>query len=139
LGKRILIVDDEVELADIIAIYFQRQGWQTSHAAHGKQALSQLDSFQPDVILSDIIMPEMDGMELLIELDRRQIEIPLIFITGFRDIDKMRKAWGLCAFDFLDKPFNEKTMIAVAENAYEHGRHYVRSARKRYKALKKAA
>lgn len=130
--KKVLIVDDEVELADLIASHFALYGWETNVAENGKVALEKLVEFNPDVIVSDISMPVMNGMVLLEQLYNRGIDIPLIYITSFRDVEKMKKAWGLCAFDFLDKPFEFKAMIQVAESAYDFGREYVRSARKRY-------
>jgi DNA-binding NtrC family response regulator len=137
--RKILIVEDEVDLADLIHVHFARAGWETVLAENGEVALQRIEEFKPDVILSDITMPVMDGMALLEEMDKRHMEIPLIFLSGFRDVEKMKRAWGLCAFDFLDKPMNEKALIQVAENAFEFGREYVRAARKRYLSLRRVS
>lgn len=137
--KKILIVEDEPDLARLIAISFQNENWSTCVAANGKIALDKLKEFKPHVIISDISMPEMSGMQLLECLFGQKSETPLIFMTGFRDVENMKKAWSLCAFDFLDKPFNYRTMIQCAENAYKYGREYVRSARSRFLKTQKAA
>lgn len=134
--KRILIVDDEPDLCEVLVDHFQDDDWQTDVAPNGRVALTKLAEFKPDVILSDINMPVMDGMELLEEIYKRQDETPLIFISAFRDLEKMKKAWSLCAFDFLDKPFNRAAMLQLANNAVTYGRDYVRSARKRFLKIK---
>jgi DNA-binding NtrC family response regulator len=132
MNKKILIVDDEADLADLISELFMRSGWETCIACHGQEALDKIPNFKPNVILSDITMPVMNGMELLEEIYHLELNLPLIFITGFRDVEKMKRAWCFCAFDFLDKPFNEKAILQVAENAAEYGKDYVMAARKRY-------
>ncbi len=137
--KKILIVEDEVDLLAILEIHFKNAGWQTQTAANGRIALQQIEHSRPDVILSDINMPELDGMQLLQELDRTGSEIPLVFITGFRSLEKMKMAWRFCAFDFLDKPTNTKNMLQVMENAYHYGKEYVQSARKRFYRLRKVS
>jgi DNA-binding NtrC family response regulator len=137
--KKILIVDDEVDLLDVLVTIFQSNGWTTESAINGKIALEKLSQFQADVILSDINMPVMDGLQLLEHLDREESEIPLVFVSGFRDLRKMQRAWQMCAFDFLDKPFDISNMLQVTENAFEYGRDYVRAARKRYLKMKKSS
>lgn len=136
--KKLLIIDDEVELLDILKYIFQENGWSVEIAMNGKEALSKVSSFIPDVILSDVRMPEMTGIEFLESLDKMNSDIPVIFLTGFTEISIMQKAWSLCAFDFLDKPFNEKTLLIVTDNALNHGRAYVNAARKRYLNLKRS-
>jgi len=131
-AKRILIVEDEVDLADMIVDYFKSFGWETLTAANGKVALAKIEGFQPDVILTDMTMPVMTGLELLEELDILRIEIPVIFLTGFSDVEKMKMAWEHCAFDYLEKPLNPKIMLQIADNAFDFGREYIRSARKRF-------
>ncbi len=132
MSKRILIVDDEPELIEIISLMFQKAQWQTESAPNGLVALQKMKIFSPDVILSDIHMPEMDGLALLEELDWQGNSTPLIFLSSFGSRSYMVRAWGNGAFDFLDKPFNEKTMVQLAENAYLYGRDYVTAARRRY-------
>ncbi len=81
-------------------------------------------------------MPDMDGLQLLENLYLSGSEIPLIFLTGFRDVTKMKAAWRFCAYDFLDKPFNIQQMIDVIDCAHKYGADYVRSARIRSSKLK---
>jgi DNA-binding NtrC family response regulator len=135
--KKILIVDDELHLLEVIDTHFKIAGWQTELASDGQQALEKVKTFAPHVILSDINMPVMDGLRLLEELAKTGSEIPVIFFTGFSNMEKMKAAWGLSAFDFLDKPCNHQVMLQVAENAYDYGAEYVRAARKRFLKLRR--
>lgn len=105
-----MIVDDEQDLISIISIHFEAAGWEVHTSQNGKEALAKMG-----------------------------VDTPLIFITGFRDVDKMKRAWSLCVFDFLDKPFSEKNMMQIAENAYHYGKDYVQAARKRFSKLKKVS
>lgn len=139
MSRKILIVDDEKDLVDVMRSCFEYEGWLVETADNGLEALKKCSIFSPDVILSDINMPKMNGLQFLAELDRMQSEIPLIFLSAFRDVEKMKLAWGLCAFDFLDKPFSQRDLLQVANSAYDYGRDYTVSARRRYRRLKKNA
>ena len=137
--KKILIIDDEEDLLKLISEHFRSSGWETLTVENGMVALLQVSLFNPDVILSDIMMPEKDGLQFLEALYLAGNDVPLVFLTAFRDVDKMKRAWGLGAFDFLDKPVDLNAVLRVAENAFNFGREYVVSARKRYLTLKKMA
>ena len=132
MDKRILIVDDEVDLCEILGFLFESDKWIVQTASNGVAALQLVDSFSPHVILSDINMPDMDGLQLLETLFNKNLDIPVILLTGFRDNQKMQKAWMNCAYDFMDKPFKKDELIMLANNAFKFGADYVRFARKRY-------
>jgi len=136
--KKILIVDDEPLLCEALSDFFFDAGWTTDTAKNGQDALMKINLFQPTVILSDINMPSMDGLEMLEILKQNNLNTPVILLTGFRDADKMQKAWANCAFDFLDKPVNNDTLLTLAKSAHECGEDYVRMARKRFIKLNKA-
>lgn len=70
--KKILIVDDEPDLLDVLSFVFEGSGWKTSTALNGKVALEKIEQMVPDVILSDINMPEMNGLKLLEELHNKE-------------------------------------------------------------------
>lgn len=129
--KHILIVEDEADFRLILSHHFSINGWKVATAESGKVALLKMREFNPDVILSDISMPEKTGLELLAELDKANSEIPVILISGFADKDKVKEAWSFGAFDLIDKPFAITDLLQVTEKALEHGKDYVRSARNR--------
>lgn len=130
--KRILIVDDEPYLVDILSFLFKEKGWETLGMKDGKEALEAIESFRPSVIISDINMPEVDGLEMLEAIHKKELNIPVILLTAFRDDKKMQRAWAACVFDFLDKPFQPEKIILLAESAREFGADYVQMARKRF-------
>ena len=106
----ILLVDDE---PDLLEIY---QGHLESYisaryitASNGKEALELFKTNNFDMVISDINMPLMNGLELLKILREKQIFVPFIFITGYGDAEKIRTAWQFGASDFIEKPVNSKT------------------------------
>ncbi len=137
--KKILIVDDEPTLVEILTDHFTNDGWTVESACNGKDGFEKTKSFSPDVILSDILMPVMTGLQMLEALYLIKSDIPLIFLSGFKDAEKTKLAWSMYAFDFLDKPFNSTSMLLVAQNAFEYGKDYVQNARKKAESLKKQA
>jgi DNA-binding NtrC family response regulator len=136
--KSVLIVDDEPDIVSDLTELFESEGWEVFSASNGKEALRTMQSQSPNVVLSDIQMPDMDGLQLLEEIYKSGADTPVILLTGFRDEKKMQRAWESCVFDFTDKPFNSKHLLTVVENAREFGADYVRSARKRFSRIRKA-
>jgi DNA-binding NtrC family response regulator len=136
--KSLLIVDDEPEIVSVLSELFEDEGWEVFSASNGKEALRKIQSQSPTVVLSDIQMPDMDGLQLLEEIYKSGVDTPVILLTGFRDAKKMQRAWESCVFDFTDKPFNSKHLLTVVESAREFGAEYVRSARKRFSRIRKA-
>ena len=135
MNKTILVIDDEIDLLQIIELQLQEYGWIVYKATNGQLALDMLETIQPDVILSDINMPTMDGLMFLQKLVDKGCDIPVIFMTGYRDVNKMQQAWQLCAFDFIDKPFVIEHLISICNSAKDCGTDYIKIARSRFKKL----
>jgi two-component system OmpR family response regulator len=133
--KRILIIDDEPLLLELIFDIFLEEKWIVEKAENGLEALNKMETFQPNVILSDVNMPKMDGLKFLDTLFEQGSLIPVVFLSGFRDNEKMKRAWAAGAFEFLDKPFDRNKVVEVCMNAFEMGEAYVKVARKRYEKL----
>jgi CheY-like chemotaxis protein len=107
----ILVVDDEPDVPDLFRQRFRREaraGTYVLHfAASGEEALDQLsDGVEPEliVILSDINMPGMDGLELLRQVKQRQPELPVMMVTAYGDDDRLRRATEYGALEFVTKP-----------------------------------
>ena len=127
-SHRILLVDDEASILETVgfslAMDFPDREIKT--ASNGKEALALVLANPPDVIVSDINMPEMDGLTLLQHLREREIFIPVIFMTAFSDLNSYRKAWALGAFDFIEKPFEVEKMRSTVRIALALGENYNR-------------
>src|SRR3954447_11088824 len=107
----ILVVDDEPDVADLFRQRFRRESRQGKYVMHfaesGAEALDLLaDEIQPEliVILSDINMPGMDGLELLGEIKQRRPDLPVMMVTAYGDDERRRRAAELGAVEFITKP-----------------------------------
>lgn len=112
--ERILVVDDEVEIADLIEIHLKNEGYQVVKAASGQQALDVLASQDVHLVILDVMMNGMDGLEVCRRV-RRETTIPIIFLSA--KAEDMDKIMGLStgADDYLTKPFNMLELLARAK------------------------
>ena len=78
---KILIADDEPQIREILRVYFEKEGFQVVEAADGKEALQQITKERPDILLLDVMMPVMDGIEVC-TLVRKKYELPIIMLTA---------------------------------------------------------
>lgn len=136
--KTLLIVDDEPEILHVLKEIFQEAKWEVFLAENGVQALEICRNQSPSVILSDIQMPDMDGLTFLEKVFSQGKDTPVILLSAYRDADKMQRAWESCVYDFLDKPFQADKIVAVVESARDFGTEYVRTARKRFQKIRSA-
>lgn len=120
--NRILIVDDEVNLRRSLQTTFELEGWTVETALHGKAALEVLERFTPDVMLVDLQMPVMDGLELLEVLAARDESPPVVMLTAHGSIDTAVRATKAGAVDFLEKPPHAEKVLLAARNAGERHR-----------------
>lgn len=104
---KVLIVDDDRVIRETIAEILESEGYDIEVAENGKSALEKLEKFKPDVVLTDYLMPEMDGITLckLIKNNPETIDIGVILITGVNDLDTRVSGLLAGADDFLNKPF----------------------------------
>jgi adenylate cyclase len=111
---RILIVDDTPANIQALAAILRSKGYQISAATNGKQALEVLSRMQPDLILLDVMMPEMDGFETCRRLKaaERWRQIPVIFLTSKTETADIVQGFELGAVDYVAKPFNAPELLA---------------------------
>ncbi len=119
---RVLVVDDEPALRKSIARILTSRGCEVSTAEDGLAAFETLQISQPDVLLTDILMPRMTGLELLAQVKQRWPELEVVLMTAFADVDTAVAAVKGGAYDFLTKPFasNDAVALAVAKAAEHH-------------------
>lgn len=120
-NERILIVDDEIELANIVRDYLRAEGFIVEIASNGASAVNVFETFKPQLILLDIMLPDYDGMEVCRRL-RSNSNIPIIMLSAKNsDIDKIL-GLGLGADDYISKPFSPGELVARVK---AHLRRYV--------------
>jgi CheY-like chemotaxis protein len=110
----ILIVDDTPKNIQVLGIILKQEGYQISVAQNGLQALKVIDKILPDLIILDIMMPELDGFEMCQRLknSERTKDIPIIFLTAKTESNSIIKGFELGAMDYITKPFNSKELLA---------------------------
>jgi DNA-binding NtrC family response regulator len=124
---RVLIVDDDERQRTALAAMLPDRDFETQVAGDGQEALERLTAFNPDVIVADLVMPRMDGFELLRYLKERGDLTPAVALTGFGSMDKALSAvHDLKAFWYLEKPVEPRAFKTLLERAI----HYNRSLRK---------
>jgi CheY-like chemotaxis protein len=104
--KKILLVDDEAGLAELLRDLLEMEGYSVTIAHDGEEALDKLKEYTPDAIISDIKMPRMNGFEMFknIKASPATASIPILFITGHRDLQVLEEARKLGVFGILEKP-----------------------------------
>jgi len=120
--SRILIVDDKDMMRDSVAATLARKGHAVIGAAGAEAALQKLSERQPDVVITDLQMPEMSGLELLEQIRRVDEQLPVIFMTAYGTVETAVAAMKQGAFDYIAKPFSGDELIIAVERALEHAR-----------------
>src|SRR5215510_4964849 len=116
---RILIVDDEPLNLDLLDQELAEMGHLTERALNGSEALLKLDSANPDLVLLDYQMPEMNGIEVLKEIRKRYQNLPVVIITAYGTIERAVEAVKAGANDFITKPFDPEHLALVVQKALE--------------------
>jgi two-component system sensor histidine kinase/response regulator len=112
--NKILIVDDAVDTVELLKKRFRVEGYDTSEAYDGEEALQQVDEYHPDLIVLDVMMPKLDGYEVCRRLkkDENKKYIPIIMLTAKGEVENKVKGLGIGADDYLGKPFDYKELSA---------------------------
>ncbi|MBL7032777.1 MAG: sigma-54-dependent Fis family transcriptional regulator [Candidatus Delongbacteria bacterium] len=124
---RVLIVDDEVHICEVISELLEQENYETATAGNGVEALQVLEQGKFDVVISDVRMPEMDGIELLREIRARYPQIKVLLFTGYASVDSVVEAMKIGAYGYLTKPidrdelFNELALIREQNEILKDG------------------
>lgn len=108
---RVLIIDDEVRMRNLLSLYLEPNGYVCEKAATAREAISMLQTKEYDLILLDIMMPDIDGYSLC-EIIRKDYDIPIIMITARSSKDDMVKGLEMGSDDYITKPFDETVLLA---------------------------
>ena len=118
---KILVVDDKQMMRDSVATTLQREGYQVVAAGSGQAALDVCEKHEPAAIVTDLRMPEMDGLGLLQHLRQGDRHPPVVLMTAYGTVDVAVEAMKRGAFDFIQKPFEGDELVATVRRAVEHG------------------
>jgi len=112
--QTIMVVDDAPELRDVLRLYLENAGYEAVEAVDGTDALERLKSHEIDLMILDIMMPNMDGFELLKRLDRQEKgrDFPIIFLSARTQVQDKIHGLTLGADDYIEKPFDPSEVIA---------------------------
>ncbi|MEM7034090.1 MAG: response regulator, partial [Chloroflexota bacterium] len=113
-GKTVLIIDDHPTNLSVIAEFLENEGFEIMVAQDGKQGMEQAYLGQPDIILLDVMMPEIDGFETchLLKQDERTKTIPVIFLTALANENDKVKGFEAGAVDYITKPIQHQEALA---------------------------
>jgi len=120
--EKILVVDDEEAIREVVSTLLQAQGYSTTVCPNGRHALQAFGNDTYDLVLSDIVMPEMDGLKLLAELRMSDPDVPVIMVTAMHDISIALEAIRAGAYDYILKPFEKDQLHLSVRRALEHRR-----------------
>lgn len=118
----VLTVDDDVDAVEFLADLLMLNGFEPIVTTSGEQALEYFSKIKPDIVLTDIQMPGMDGIKLLQTIRDLDESTPVILLTGHGEMQNALRALRLGAYDFLLKPINSEILISTLERAAEHCR-----------------
>jgi DNA-binding response OmpR family regulator len=110
-GKRVLVVDDDVKTVELVTLYLNRDGYRVIKAYDGTQALKLAREGHPDLIVLDLMLPGVDGLEICRTL-RNESDVPIIMLTAMSTDDDKLTGLGLGADDYVTKPFSPKELAA---------------------------
>ena len=109
--NKILIVDDDENICELLNLYLKKDGFDTSIAYNGRQAVELAEKYNPDLILLDIMLPELDGWQVCREI-RKKSEVPIIMLTAKGETFDKILGLELGADDYVTKPFDTKEVVA---------------------------
>jgi DNA-binding NtrC family response regulator len=119
---KVLVVDDKQMMRDSVGATLQRAGFQIIAAADGAGALALVGRHRPAVVITDLKMPEMDGLELLERLRKADDQLPVVVMSAYGSIDAAVRAMKSGAFDFIQKPFEGDQLVLTIRRAVEQRR-----------------
>src|SRR5689334_2381104 len=117
--RRVLVVDDDENLRLVVRTFLKRDGYEVEVASGGEEALALVETFGPDVILTDVRMPKMSGLDLLATLKAKGNEATVIVMSAYGNVDAAIEAMKAGAYDYIQKPFKAEEVILTLRKAEE--------------------
>ena len=116
---KVLVVEDDVDIAELVAFNLERQGWECSLVHHGAEGWEQIQKLRPDLVILDVMLPGMDGMQIFRQMKEQEMTrtIPVIFLTARGALDDRLEGLSMGADDYVTKPFSPKEVQAAGLSA----------------------
>ena len=111
-SHRVLVVDDEPNIADVISMALRYQGFEVASASTGGEALATVESFRPQLMLLDVMLPDMEGFEVARRLSAEHARVPIIFLTARDATEDKVRGLTVGGDDYVTKPFSLEELIA---------------------------
>jgi signal transduction histidine kinase len=118
----ILVVDDDASVLDATSVLLEEHGYHVTASSNAGEAIEILQLKNIEIVLTDIVMPEISGIELIRAIHDINPNIPVILMTAYADIEKVITALKIGAFDFITKPYSAQLLIHSIERAYSYSR-----------------
>ncbi len=115
--SRVLVVDDDPAMLELLEAYLSRQGYRVFGVRNGEDALGTLDDTQPDLIILDLVLPGMGGLDVLRQLKQALPRVPVVMFSGHAHTRTVVEAMRRGASDFLPKPFELEQLDVALRNA----------------------
>lgn len=109
---RALVVDDEASLSELLSMALRYEGWDVQTASNGLEALTAVRNFEPDVMVLDIMMPELDGMSVLRRLREEGLDVPVLFLSAKDGLEDRISGLTAGGDDYVTKPFSLEEVVA---------------------------
>ena len=109
---RVLVVDDEQNIAELLSVALRYEGFAADTAASGREALEKFDAFRPQILILDVMLPDLDGFEVANRLAGRRSGVPIIFLTARDTTEDKVRGLTLGGDDYVTKPFSVEELIA---------------------------
>ncbi len=121
MAKKILVVDDERHIVRLVEVNLARAGYDVVSAYDGVEALEKVKSEKPDMIVLDVMMPRMDGFEVLkrLQADPETQDIPVIMLTAKAQDADIFRGWSSGVSSYLTKPFNPRELLTFVERIFQ--------------------
>jgi two-component system OmpR family response regulator len=111
-SHRVLVVDDEPNIVDVVSMALRYQGFEVATAATGAEALSQVSDFHPHIILLDVMLPDMEGFDVARRLGADRARVPIVFLTARDATDDKVRGLSIGGDDYVTKPFSLEELVA---------------------------
>lgn len=119
-GKLILIADDDSSIRGLLQTLFSGEGYRTQEAATGRDVMPAIHKLHPDLLLMDVRMPGLSGMEVLEHMKSGGVDIPVLLMTAFTASNVATRAMQLGAYDYVTKPFDIDDLLLTVQRTLDH-------------------